>query len=155
MFYLVIPGEREILNNWRPITLLNVDYTIIERVLAARFKKILPYIVDEDQKGYVDKRNISIKLNEDVIFNCDKSGKQGIILYVDQSKAFDRVEWKWMILVLEKLHFGQKFSLKSHIKKQKVTSLQMALCQKWLVYHAVSDRVHYCIFIHNPRRTTC
>ncbi len=52
-------GEREILNNWRPITLLNVDYKIIERVLAARLKKILPYIVDDDQKGYVDKRNIS------------------------------------------------------------------------------------------------
>ncbi len=105
-------AEREILNNWRPITLLNVDYKIIERVLAARLKTILPYIVDEDQKGYVDKRNISdaIRLNEDVIFHCEKCGKQGIILYVDQSKAFDRVEWKWMRLILEKFNFGNKSS---------------------------------------------
>ncbi len=89
-------------------TLLNVDYKIIKWVLAARLKMILPYIVDDDQKGYVDKRNISdtISLNEDVIFHSEKSGKQGIILYVDQSKAFDRVEWQWMRLVLEMFNFG-------------------------------------------------
>ncbi len=68
-------GEREIpSNNWRPITLLNVDYKVIDWVLAARLKKILSYIVDEDQKGYVDKGNITdaIMLNEDVIFHCEK-----------------------------------------------------------------------------------
>ncbi len=44
-----------------------------------------------------------------MLFFTEKSGKQGIILYVDQSKAFDRVEWKWMRLVLQKFNFGQKF----------------------------------------------
>ncbi len=49
-------GEKEIPNNWRPITLLNVDYKII---LAAMLKKDTTIYIVEDQKGCVDKRNIS------------------------------------------------------------------------------------------------
>ncbi len=83
--------------------------------------------------------SLFIMLNEDVIFHCETSVKQGIILYGDQSKAFDRVEWKWMRLVFEKFNFGQKFIswINTLYKKQKVPSLQMALFTKCLVYHAV------------------
>lgn len=51
-------GEREDIKNWRPITLLNVDYKICSKILAERLKIVLPSIIETDKKGYVKGRNI-------------------------------------------------------------------------------------------------
>lgn len=44
------------LKNWRPITLLRTLYKIISGTIAERVKKVLPHIIGEDQKGFVDGR---------------------------------------------------------------------------------------------------
>ena len=41
------------LNNYRPITLLNIDTKLLAYVLAQRLKKVLPSIISLDQTGYV------------------------------------------------------------------------------------------------------
>ncbi len=104
-------GERENLSNWRPITLLNTDYKIIEKVLAERMKVVLERIIHNDQKAYLKNRQIgeNVRLNDDVIYYCEHYEKPGGVLYIDQSKAFDRVSWTWLDLVLEKYGFGQQF----------------------------------------------
>ena len=43
-------GDKTKLTNWRPITLLNVDYKIIARVLAHRLQRVISKIVSTDQK---------------------------------------------------------------------------------------------------------
>lgn len=45
-------GEREDIKNWRPISLLNVDYKIITKILAERIKQVLPSIIHSDQKRF-------------------------------------------------------------------------------------------------------
>ena len=47
---------REDLKNWRPITLLNVEYKLILGVLAHRIKQLLPNIIGNDQKGFLKNR---------------------------------------------------------------------------------------------------
>ena len=42
-------GERTDLKNWRPISLLNVDYKIISKVITQRLSKIMPFVVNEAQ----------------------------------------------------------------------------------------------------------
>ena len=44
--------------NYRPITLLNVDYKILSKVLARRIKEVLGEVVHHDQVGYIKDRNI-------------------------------------------------------------------------------------------------
>ena len=44
------------LKNWRPISLLNVDYKILTTVLANRLKSALKEIINEDQIGYMEGR---------------------------------------------------------------------------------------------------
>ncbi len=104
-------GDRENLSNWRPITLLNTDYKLIERVIAQRMKTVLPNLVNSDQCGYIKGRYIgdAARLNEDIITHCEDVNEAGAVLFIDQSKAFDRVEWEWLNLVLDKYNFGAKF----------------------------------------------
>jgi hypothetical protein len=44
---------RSFLKNWRPITLLTVDYKLLAKVLAMRLGTILPDYIDETQFGYI------------------------------------------------------------------------------------------------------
>ena len=55
-------------NNYRPITLLNVDYKIVSKVLARRIKEVLGEIVHHDQLGYIKDRNIgeAVRLIDDM-----------------------------------------------------------------------------------------
>lgn len=39
---------------YRPITLVNVDQKILTSILAKRFAKILPVIVELDQAGFIN-----------------------------------------------------------------------------------------------------
>ena len=41
--------DRTLLKNWRPISLLNVDYKIISKALVNRMKPFLPAIINSDQ----------------------------------------------------------------------------------------------------------
>ena len=42
-------GERTDLKNWRPISLLTVDYKILSKVITNRMKLIMPLLVGEEQ----------------------------------------------------------------------------------------------------------
>jgi hypothetical protein len=49
-------------DNYRPISLLNVDLKLISHVLAQRLKNVLPKIINVDQTGYVKNRFIGFNL---------------------------------------------------------------------------------------------
>ena len=89
-------GQREDIKNWRPISLLNVDMKILSKMLAERLKTVLPEIIHVDQRGCLKGRHIgeNIRLVEDIIHAYDS---EELILLLDQQKAFDRVEWKWLM----------------------------------------------------------
>lgn len=47
-----------LLKNWRSLTMLNVDYKVMAKALAACMKLVLPDIIDIDQTGFMANRNI-------------------------------------------------------------------------------------------------
>ena len=59
--------DKTILENLRPISLLNVDYKILTKTIAKRLEKLLPRIINPDQTGYVKGRFIgeNIRLIKD------------------------------------------------------------------------------------------
>ena len=71
----------------------------------------MPDIIGTDQKGFVQGRNIfdCNRLLQDIIEYVDILDEQGIIIFLDQQKAFDRTEWNWLDACLEKFEFGDKF----------------------------------------------
>ena len=57
------------MENWRPISLLNVDYKIATKAIANRMKLILPSIISHQQTGFIKGKYIgeNIRLLFDVL----------------------------------------------------------------------------------------
>ena len=104
-------GEKRDLKNWRPISLLCVDYKIGTRALAARLQKVLPSVLHEDQTCGVPGRSIfsNLYLIRDLIEYCSAKNLPLAIISLDQEKAFDRVNWNFLDRVLQKMNFGPEF----------------------------------------------
>ena len=99
------------MDNWRPLSLLNVDYKIATKAIARRLEKVLPEIINEDQTGYVKGRFIgeNIRLINDVMFHTLKANKPGIAIFLDFRKAFDTIEWEFLFKALKTFNFGSDF----------------------------------------------
>lgn len=104
-------GDKEKLENLRPISLLNCDYKILAKILANRLKQVLPTVIQNNQAFTVLGRDISDMINSvrDKIWYMDKEKKKGFIISIDFEKAFDRVEHDFLFGVLSKFNFGRKF----------------------------------------------
>ena len=104
-------GDRFEMPNWRPITLLNVDYKIASRAIAGRLLPVIHSVVSPDQSCGVPGRFIgeNLRLVLDAITYANAHDLPLAILSLDQEKAFDRVEWSFLIATLEKMGFGQSF----------------------------------------------
>lgn len=61
--------DREFIENWRPISLLNVIYKIGSTCIANRLKLVLPSLINEDQTGFIKGRFMgdNIRLIYDII----------------------------------------------------------------------------------------
>ena len=104
-------GDRLDPKNWRPISLLNVDYKLAARVIAGRLLKVIHLVVDKDQTCGVPGRYIgeNVALLRDVVYYCTSFNVPAAILSLDQEKAFDRVDWDFMRATLSSMGFGPFF----------------------------------------------
>ena len=99
------------LKNWRPVSLLNTDYKILTKALAMPLQAVLPKLIKNDQIGYMKDRNIeqNIRIIEDIMTYTDLKHLPGFIVLVDFEKAFDSVEWSFLLRTLETFNFGNNF----------------------------------------------
>ena len=104
-------GNNGSLDNWRPISFLNIDYKIAARVLSIRLQPNMPSIISADQNGFVKGRMASenIRLVQDVIDYCKLANIDGIILFLDFKKAFDNVNHSYLIETWKRMHFKVSF----------------------------------------------
>ena len=104
-------GDKNLLGDYRPISLPNTDYKIIAFIFARRLQKVLDSIISQNQSAYVKGRFIGInaRLIIDIFEYCENLGEESILLFLDFHKAFDSVEWSFLFETLKCFNFGEKF----------------------------------------------
>ena len=89
------------LDDYRPITLLNTELKILARVLANRLQFVISDLIGPEQTFAVKGRSIqnTLLLIREVleIEDCTEAA----LIILDQSKAFDRVDHRFLASVLE------------------------------------------------------
>uniref|UniRef100_A0A670K7G8 Reverse transcriptase domain-containing protein n=1 Tax=Podarcis muralis TaxID=64176 RepID=A0A670K7G8_PODMU len=114
-FITLIPKletEKTQLKNYRPISLLNVDYKIFADVLASRFKKVLNEVIHKDQAGFLPGRHMSANTRNIIdileLLQTDINTK-AVLIFIDAEKAFDNISWKFMKGNLKEIGVGLGF----------------------------------------------
>ncbi|KAK2356246.1 hypothetical protein QL285_093594 [Trifolium repens] len=109
-FLALIPKVKnpEVLGDYRPISLLGCIYKLLSKVLAPRLAKVIGSIVSTSQSAFIKGRQLVdgvLVLNE-VVDYAKKTGKECLIFKVDFEKAYDSVEWNFLVYMLHRFGFS-------------------------------------------------
>ncbi len=110
----VIPktdNENKTVNDYRPITLTNIEYRIFSKILVERANKITEHIIEPDQKCIGKNRRMAniISYLRDAILDANLYNKKLCVASIDQQKAFDSIDHDYIFECLKNSNCGDKF----------------------------------------------
>jgi len=93
--------------DFRPISLVGNFYKIIAKNLAKRLQKIMHTIIDQKQQTFIQGRGIldSIIVANEAIEEVRKKKKKCIIVKADFEKAYDSMDWNFLLYMLQMMGF--------------------------------------------------
>lgn len=101
-------GNPSELKNWQPITLSNTDLKIFTKIIATRVGNLAKNIINYTQYGFVKESSIFENITK-VVNVTTSIDKNGTLAFLDQEKAYDRVDWNYLTFVLKKIGFPETF----------------------------------------------
>ena len=107
-------GERNDPLMYRPVTLTNAVYRILGRAMAQRLGFVLKRFVGDSQIAFQPLRHIAenIELMTEIIRYCENDDEEegGIAFILDNSQAYDRVQWPFLQATLRAFGVPEDFA---------------------------------------------
>ena len=105
-----IPGASE-MKDFRPISLVGSLYKIIVKVLANRLKGVLNKVISKTQSAFIKGRQILdlILIANESLDSRRRSGEPSILCKMDVEKAYNHVNWDFLLYMLKRCGFGAKW----------------------------------------------
>ena len=100
----------EDLDDYRPITLLNTELKILAWVLANRLQLVISDLIGPEMNYAVKWRSIQgcLHLVREILEGF-KDATEAALINLDQSKALDRVDYRFLLTVMETAGFKPEF----------------------------------------------
>ena len=79
--------------------------------MAKRLEKVLPSIIHSNQNAFVKGRSIfdAVRTIDDMVDYTKRNGLAGLLIAIDFEKAFDTLNFNFLIRTLHKFNFGPSF----------------------------------------------
>jgi hypothetical protein len=112
-FLVLIPKDDSPItfNDYRPISLCNLIYKIISKVISNRIKPFLGRSLSAEQLGFLKGRRIqdAIGAAHECLHSIKQKNLKALVMKLDLKKAFDCVDWDFLRLILHAVGFGERF----------------------------------------------
>jgi hypothetical protein len=112
-FVSLIPkkADAEEIKDFRPISLVGGVYKMISKVLANRLKSLLGKLISNSQNAFIGGRQIldSVLIANECLDNQLRSGEAGLLCKLDLEKAYDHMNWDFLLYMLQRCGFREKW----------------------------------------------
>lgn len=89
------------MNSYRPISLLNCDYTLFTNISANYLTVAVPSVIHNDKNGFLIERNMATNTHylTQPIDNFSAQKIKAAFIMLDIEKAFGQVQWNVLLSV--------------------------------------------------------
>jgi Reverse transcriptase (RNA-dependent DNA polymerase) len=99
------------IGDYRPISVINLFPKLLSKVLANRLTSKLPSLISINQTAFMGGRHIAENfiVTREVLQHIQRLGSPAVFMKIDFAKAFDSINWKFLMHVLQARGFPERW----------------------------------------------
>ncbi|GJW59088.1 putative RNA-directed DNA polymerase, eukaryota, reverse transcriptase zinc-binding domain protein [Tanacetum coccineum] len=112
-FIVLIPKKKDPIgfSDYRPISLIGCVYKVISKLLATRLAKVINSVIGPNQSAFIEGWQIldGCLIASEIIRMAALENHKLLLFKVDFEKAFDSVNWNFLLSIITQMGFGGKW----------------------------------------------